>query len=108
MDKAKKAFAINALRRASYRWHTRYKAIKKAHIGRNEYVCQTCGQIVGSKQKQLDHTLPVVPVTGWEGFDSFIERMFPHDAEGYKVLCIDCHDVKTKIENEERRKYKQD
>ncbi len=105
MDKAKKAFAINALRRASYRWHTRYKAIKKAHIGRNEYVCQSCGQIVGAKEKQLDHTIPCVPVTGWDNFDGFIDRMFPHEPSGFRVLCIPCHSAKNLQENNERRKH---
>lgn len=102
MDNRKKSFAIAALRRASYRWPGRYKAAKRAHIGRNEYVCESCGCVVGRKEKQMDHRDPVIPTSGWEGFDSFIDRLLV-DEGMWRTLCIPCHKEITAVQNEERK-----
>lgn len=102
MDYRKKAFAIAALRRASYRWPGRYKAAKRAHIGRNEYVCECCGVVVGRKQKQMDHVDPVIPTSGWAGFDSYVDRLLV-DEHAWQTLCKDCHKDKSNQENKIRR-----
>lgn len=106
MDYRKKNFAINALRRASYRWPSRYNALKKHRIGRNEYFCASCGVISGKKDMQLDHIHPVVPVTGWDGFDGYIDRMFTDTEDGFNLLCKNCHKEKTDNENKLRLKFK--
>lgn len=100
MDNKKKAFAIQTLRRASYRWLGRYTALKNAKIGRNQYICRECGpdKIYPKKEVQLDHIESVVPTTGWEGFDSFIDRLLV-DESGYQVLCKKHHEIKTLAEN---------
>jgi hypothetical protein len=107
MDQRKKNYAISILRRASYRWPGRYKALSAGKIGRNQYICKECGpdKVYGKKDIQLDHIEPVVPVTGWEGFDSYIDRMFV-DEVGYQVLCRDHHLKKSKNENEQRKDNK--
>jgi len=100
IDYVKKAFAIAALRRASYRWPGRYKTLKNAKAARNAYFCAHCpeGVVHERRQVQLDHVSPVVPVEGWDGFDGYIDRMFC-DESGYQVLCEEHHSTKTKLEN---------
>lgn len=101
MDKAKKTFAINALRRASYRHYGRYTALKRFKLGRNEYFCNSCGWISGKKDFQLDHIISVIPVSGWDNFDGFIDRLFC-EADGYQLLCKPCHQIKSAEENAQR------
>jgi 5-methylcytosine-specific restriction endonuclease McrA len=98
-------FAIAALRRASYRWPANSEALKKARIARNEYECAGCNNVFGRREIQKDHIEPVVPTTGWDSFDSFIERLYCK-VDGIAILCKKCHSVKTKAENELRRKNK--
>ena len=108
MDKAKKSFALNALRRSTYKWAGRWIAEKRSHVGRGEYLCEDCGQILSKKETQMDHVIPVIdPVLGWQGFDSVIERMLV-PPEGWQRLCIYCHDLKTKAENSVRSVVKKE
>jgi hypothetical protein len=107
MDNRKKAFAIQLLRRGTYKWSTRWAAEKRSRVGRGEYFCEECGVIHRKKDTELDHVLPVVdPERGFVGFDEYIDRMFPTDQWGWKRLCIPCHETKTNIENEIRRDTK--
>lgn len=45
MDKRKKTHAILRLRRGTYKWQGRWKAEKRSHVGRGEYLCEYCGWI---------------------------------------------------------------
>lgn len=113
MNPRLKAFIVNALRRASYRWPGRYMALKNAHIGRNEYFCAMCpeGVLHPKKNIQMDHRIPIVdPKIGWDGFnDAYMDRFFP-EQDGWQVLCRECHEKKTDEENlirsESRKKNK--
>ena len=104
MDSKQKSVAIAGLRRISYRWKPRSDALKAARVGRNEYECTVCKKVFGRKEVQLDHKEPVVPLTGWDGFDKFIERLLCYQ-EGFQVLCKMHHKIKTLQENKERRDY---
>ena len=108
MEQKKKTFAINSLRRASYRWPGRWMAEKESKIGRNQYVCNMCKGTFGKKDTALDHIIPVVdPQKGFTNFDDYIDRLFC-EKEGFQRLCNLCHDKKTQEENgvrkESRRK----
>jgi 5-methylcytosine-specific restriction endonuclease McrA len=106
MDNKKKAWAINALRRASYRWYGRWQAEKASKVGRNQYVCNMCKGIFGKKDTQLDHVIPCVnPETGFVGFDEYIDKLLCNP-EGYQRLCIECHSQKTASENVVRKETK--
>lgn len=99
-----KQFLINTLRRASYRHPGRYLALKRSHIGRNQYKCELCANIVTRKEISLDHIHPVVdPTKGWENLDIYAERMFV-DETGYQAICDTCHDLKTGEELQIRKK----
>lgn len=101
MDKSKKSFVMNTLRRGSYRWYGRWQASKRSHLGHNQYYCEECGIIGKKKEFQLDHTIPVVLTSGWDGWDNVIDRLYC-EPEGMKRLCIDCHTIKTRSENQSR------
>ena len=105
MDQHKKNFAIQTLRRATYKWHTRWAAEKRSKLARNEYFCECCGVVLTKRESQMDHVLPVVdPNTGFNGFDDMIDRMYPSTPEGWQRLCkAMCHPLKTKLENEQRK-----
>jgi hypothetical protein len=106
IDKYRFQFIKNTLRRASYRWPWRSVATKRAWLEWGKYQCEKCKKVVPAKEKQLDHTLPVVDIKkGFEGWDKYCERLFT-DSSGFKVLCLECHESKTKRENTLRRKYK--
>lgn len=100
----KKSFAIATLRRATYRLVARTEALRAAKIARNQYVCAICKKVFGRKDIQLDHIEPVISVTeGWQGFDTFIDRLIV-EKEGFQVLCKEaCHKTKTEHENRLRK-----
>jgi 5-methylcytosine-specific restriction endonuclease McrA len=114
IDTKLKNFIINILRRASYKWKPRGEARKRCRVKIGEYKtgrakygykCEHCGFIGKSKELQADHINPVVPLSGWDSFDGFIERMFC-DEKGFQMLCVTCHDKKTEEEKEERKRLR--
>ena len=99
-----KSYVVGVLRRASYRNPQRTIVMRRANIKRGVYQCEACERITERKGVAVDHVDPVIPVTGWEGWDSFISRLFCGPA-GLQVLCNPCHKDKTKEENAQRRAY---
>ena len=112
-----KAFVINSLRRAMFRWIPRSVALDSALTtegdfnikkdkdrSKKKYICAHCNGIFRSKEINVDHIDPVVnPDEGFVGFDKYIERMFCN-VDGFQVLCKECHDAKTYLETQLRRK----
>lgn len=100
MTPIKKAFAIQVLRRATYKWSTRWSAEKRSRVGHGQYFCESCGIIERKKNTQLDHVAPVVdPEKGFNGFDEYIDRMYPDTQWGWQRLCKPCHALKSNNEN---------
>lgn len=112
MDKKLKNFVIGLLRRGSYKWSPRNSAKKKCKVKVGEYStgrakygyrCEHCKEVFMSKEVKMDHIDPVIcPVKGWQGFDTYIERLFC-DEDGIQYLCSNCHDKKTAEEREIRK-----
>jgi len=103
-------FVLATLRRASYRWYARQQALlvaKTGRVGRKfTYMCNKCldkGFI--RKEIQIDHILPIVPLTGWDSWDKLIERLFC-EAKGLQILCRPCHKIKTQKEEKTRREFR--
>lgn len=103
MDNRVKGFALQALRRASLRWKPRGDALRAAKVDKGKYTCNICKEIHRHKDIQLDHILPVVPVTGWDSLDAVAERLLCWQ-DGYQVLCRVCHTKKSNEENLNRPK----
>ena len=117
-----KTWVIWALRKASYRWPPRSAALRKAaaakdeyakkpgekvsKLVRNFYTCAGCAEVFSRKGVSIDHIKPVIdPKKGWQGFDVYVARMFCA-VEGMQILCSQCHDAKTKKENNVRKETK--
>lgn len=100
MDKGKKTFIINSMRRATYRWPGRWLAEKRSTLGKGWFFCELCGTASKNKKKnfQMDHIHPVMNVNGWDGWEEVLDRMFA-DIPGWQRLCKPCHKEKTDAEN---------
>ena len=95
----KKAFLIQTLRRASYRWPSRNAVLKRARVARGQYQCELCKAIVDRHNIKMDHIDPVVdPAVGWVSLDVFADRLLCEES-GFQAICLECHSVKTKGEN---------
>ncbi len=92
------------LRRISYQWPPRKAAIVKGRVSRGKYRCSSCqGDNFGPKEIQLDHTIPVIdPHEGFTTWDNYINRLFC-DVDGFSIMCIECHKIKTFRENQVRK-----
>lgn len=95
------------LRRASYKWGPRNRALYSARVSRGIYRCVMCGPDILHPKKniRIDHIHPVVPVTGWDDWNGYIVRMFC-EVEGFQILCKPHHKDKTNAENATRRALK--
>ena len=106
------SFVKSALRSASQRWPPRYTIISEACVGQRInpksgrlakfYTCNACQDSFPLKDVQVNHKAPVVPVSGFDSWNGVIERMYC-EKEGLEVVCIPCHKIITKQENEERK-----
>lgn len=106
MDSKLKYFAINLLRRGTYKWKPRTAVKNAAKVSYGKYKCNLCKEIFQAKDTVLDHIHPVVdPILGWQGFDVYIERMYC-DESGFQLLCNPCHDKKTQSEQVVRQVVK--
>lgn len=109
-DKKKKSefnnFIKNLLRRGSYRWKPRDEAIRNSRVARGFYKCAHCNVDTFKRQEvELDHVHPVISIeSGFTNWDDFITRLFVQ-ADGFQVLCKNCHMAKTMIEDQLRAEY---
>lgn len=100
-------FVKGLLRRGTFHWRARTEAMTAARVSRGRYKCAQCDDLFGPKEVDLDHIEPVVdPKKGFTTWDDYIERLFC-PAEGFAVICKQCHENKTLIEDAMREHYKQ-
>ncbi len=114
-----KSFIRGGLRSISMRWPPKNKVYLASRRARGVYECNgyagreahevpvSLPPLVGNKRRinnvLVDHIHPVVdPRSGWVDWNTFIDRLFL-EADGYQVLCKECHDLKTKHEREARK-----
>lgn len=108
VDEAKKKFAMQALRRASYRWRSRGEALKKAKVSRGQYKCAKCGIIADRHGVQMDHREAVVdPKVGYVNLDTWVDRLLC-DESNWDCLCISCHKEKSSGEMEIRKQTRKE
>jgi len=107
-----RSFIKGGLRNVSIRWPPRYRCLAAAKVGKRinpktgrlaeHYTCAKCLDIFPAKEVEVNHILPVIPLSGFTSWDETIERMFC-EAPGFEVLCKPCHKLVTKQENIERK-----
>jgi hypothetical protein len=68
------------------------------------YRCDKCRKL--TDHVDVDHIQPAIdPTLGWQGYDSFIERLFC-DINNLQGLCLSCHSGKTTSERKVRKANK--
>lgn len=81
--------------------------MKAARVERGLYKCAMCQQLFGPKAIKVDHIEPVVSVKeGFVDWNTYIARMYPENPNSFSILCTQCHDSKTAVERELRKKFK--
>ena len=123
-EAAFRAFVMSAIRDKTKRWAPISNCKKAARTRRGFYRCAECGLEVPASvygvyksgkrqgaQRRIpnivaDHIVPIVPVTGWQSWDSVVEHAFC-EQQNLQALCKACHDVKTKEENVQRKLHKE-
>jgi len=101
-EKFRYNFVMQSLRRATYRWPYGHIALSRASAGERGFkICESCKGTFRTKDIEKDHINPVIPVTGFKSWDETIARMFVKSDE-YSAICLQCHENKTKIENQMR------
>ncbi len=115
-----RSFIKGNLRRICNKWAPIQEVKKEARVGRGQYLCNGCGNVVpnsivedGKRVNNIfvDHIRPIVdPSIGWTSWDDVIEGMFS-EKDNLQLLCKKCHDIKTEEERniavERRRKEKE-
>jgi len=117
---------IAALRRLSFSWYPRNEVKAAAKRFPATFECKSCGILVyeGSSKENydnicnqttsrvimgktvMDHIYPVVPpMEGFTTWDSYINQLFC-SKEGFQLLCSECSEKKTRLEQEERKRNK--
>jgi len=106
---ALKTRIVSALRRIWFQSEMRQGALRASRIKLGVYRCALCGKTMPATFKTangtirkvaVDHKTRVVPETGWDSWDGFIERLFCEQSK-LQVLCFDCHHEKSTRERKE-------
>jgi 5-methylcytosine-specific restriction endonuclease McrA len=69
------------------------------------FKCAHCKKHFPAKGVEVNHIIPVVPVTGFDSWDGVIARMFC-PKEQLEVLCKPCHKLVSAKEREDRKRHK--
>ena len=114
-----KAFLIPKLRRASRYWRAKNECRNNAKViiedgkykngnirYKTKFKCNICHQLFEANETNIDHINAVVGVEGFTNWDDYINNMFC-EVNNLQLVCHGCHDAKTAIEVENRKKHKQ-
>ena len=96
-------FIRSALRSAFQKWSPKHEAKKSARIERGKYLCAACKGVFNNSEVEVDHRVPCGALKTYDDLPGFVERMFC-EANGFQVLCRQCHQAKTAREKDERKK----
>lgn len=81
----------------------RYKGPNKRQMW--EYQCNNCKNWYAEKNVNVDHICPAGSLNSAQDLPGFVERLFC-EVDGLQCLCLTCHDVKTKLENDDNKRKK--
>lgn len=107
-----KSFITSVIRRGWSKWPPKFRVLKEACVGRKvnkksgklalHYKCAMCNKQFPQTDIQVDHIDPVVAVTGFVDWNTFISRLFCKESN-LQVLCKPCHSKKSKEETSMRK-----
>ena len=99
-------FIRSALRAAFMKYpvksHVKASAMEITDEGKR-WRCASCDGLFLSKDTHVDHIEPCGSLRKYEDLPGFVERMFC-EADGFQVLCVDCHHTKTQAERKAARR----
>jgi hypothetical protein len=90
-------------------WPPRLEAKKRAKhpTKKGWFVCEICK--VEREKIEIDHRIPCIkPSDGWISWDAYIASRFVESADQLQALCHECHQIKSKEENRQRRAMKKE
>ena len=109
------SFVKGGLRSTSQRWPPRYSVLAASRRGKRVnpasgrmaefHECASCKNLFVSKDVEVNHIIPVVPIEGFDNWDNVIKRLFC-EKSGLEVVCKPCHKLITKEENATRKTSK--
>lgn len=107
-----RSFVKGGLRSISQRWPPKYTVLNEAKTTKKinpksgriaqHFRCAKCLDDFPQKEVEVNHIVPVIPLSGFDTWDGVIERMFCEKGL-LEVLCKPCHKSITKEENEHRK-----
>lgn len=103
-------FLRSGLRQLSTRWpplRNVVKAHRRPYVGPNkrqkfEVQCADCEQWYKASETHVDHIIPCGSLKSFDDVQGFVERCFC-EADGLRVLCTQCHQVRTNSQRESKR-----
>lgn len=111
----KRNWIISQLRRTTFRYPPAIEADSRNKeiyyipsktgkmMKRLKWHCEICGkQNLKTSEKNRDHVKPVVGPEGFIDWNNYLENFYC-DTRGFQTICISCHDIKTKKENQGRK-----
>lgn len=111
----KKAFIVSVLRAGTRKYPPKYEVLNEAktekkvntNTGRiaQHYKCAMCLNDFPAKNVQVDHIIPIIGPSGFTDWNDYVERIYCAK-ENLQVLCLTCHDQKTKHEREQASLFK--
>jgi|ERR1700722_8228222 len=104
-EKYRLNFVKAQLRRASvWKWPASSIALDNAKLD-GLFKCAECKSYYTEKNVNRDHIESVENVvTGYTDLDNYVKRLLVK-SDQIQILCLTCHNNKTQIENELRKKY---
>lgn len=88
-------------------WPPRNEVKKRCKVNGKSgwFACEICHK--ECERLDVDHIMPVVPVSGFTTWDHYIASRFV-TADKLQGICRDCHKAKTKQENVKRRELRKE
>lgn len=119
ITKKERGLLKGCIRRTFSRSELREKAVAASRVDHYDPLrkrvkkwsrCMECQTLTPTYMLEVDHVDPIIPTTSsFEdmSFDEVVDRTWCPENR-LKAICPECHEIKTKKENEERKRFKKE
>lgn len=114
-DARKRSFIVSVLRSGTRKYPPKYESLNEAKTEKKvntitgriaqHYKCADCLNDFPAKNVQVDHIVPIIGPGGFKDWNDYVEKIYCQK-ENLQVLCLTCHDRKTKLEREQASLFK--